>query len=171
MTGLLLSVPVAWAATYQWKDAQGHTVISDQPPPGNVRAVRTLGEIPSGTAAAGKPGASPNANAGAATGAAAATGTGTPAAAPARPSLAEQELDFRKRRQAAQEKESKEAADKAAAAERQENCTRARNQMTALQSGTPMFQFNSKGERTVMEDRQREQEMERARKAIAGFCN
>jgi len=34
------SLPVGAAQLYQWKDAQGRTVYSDQPPPPNVRNVR-----------------------------------------------------------------------------------------------------------------------------------
>jgi hypothetical protein len=135
-----------------WKDASGRTVISDQPPPGNVRPARTLGNT------------SPLAGASTAAPAAPAAGAMPPR------SLAEQEMDFRKRQQQAQEKERADAAGKTVKAEQEENCKRAQSQLVAMQSGMRMAQFNDKGERYYLDDNQREKEIQRAKQQVSSFC-
>lgn len=149
---VLLLAQDGLAATYMWKDANGRTMISDQSPPGNVRPARTLGN--------------PSPFAGASTAAPA-----TPPAGVTPPrSMAEQEMDFRKRQQQAQEKERADAAGKTAKAEQDENCKRAQSQLMAMQSGVRMAQFNDKGERYYLDDNQREKEVQRAKQQVSTFC-
>jgi hypothetical protein len=93
-----------------------------------------------------------------------------PPDAPAGKTLAERELEFRKRQQ-----ESREAAEKAekeqrASAQRKENCDVARNSLRALESGEPVVMRDSKGEAYYLDDAQRAQQIARARQAMQNNC-
>ena len=136
---LLLSTAtfVVSAQTYQWKDSNGRTVISDTPPPGNARQSRTMT-----TAAPGEPGKT----------------------------LAERDLEFKKRQQDNKEKAEKDSKESAAKADLQENCQRARQQLISLESGQRMSTTDSNGERRFIEDAERQKEIERVRKFINDSC-
>ena len=135
----------AHAQTYQYKDSRGRTVISDTPPPASAQGARTVGGNPA-EAAASKPGDAPK----------------TPA---------EKEMEFRKRQQEAREKADKDAKEQAAAAQKRENCERARMQAAALESGRRMLVPDGKGGETLMDDSARAGEVERAQRVIAESCN
>lgn len=148
-TAALLALSPVSAQVYQWKDASGRTVISDTPPPGNVKPQKSLGtNVPAVTTTASAPTANP--------------------AAPK--NTAEKDLDFKKRQLEGKEKADKLAKEEAAAAERKDNCERAKQAQTTLESGQRMSMVNAKGERTFMDDAQRQQELERARKIAADSC-
>lgn len=137
------------AQTYQWKDSSGHTVISDTPPPGAAKeGTRTIG---------GK--APPKATSPTAA---------KPAEAPK--SFAEKDMDFKKRQQESSEKAEKEAKEKAVAADKRDNCERAQKQLALLESDQPMTMTNDKGERRMMEDSERQREIERARRIVGESC-
>ena len=93
-----------------------------------------------------------------------------PTAAPAPKAAAEKDMDFRKRRQEARQKAEDEAKEQAAAAGRKENCEQARIELATLESGERLMIRDDKGEKRFMEDAQRRQEMERARRIIAEGC-
>lgn len=136
------------AETYQWKDSNGRTVISDTPQPGAGKAARVIGgPMPS-------------------------VSTEKPAdkTAEAPKTTAEKDLEFKKRQQEAREKADKDAKEQKAAADKQENCERARRNLAALESRQPMATLDEKGERKVMDDSLRQQEMERARQFMAESC-
>ena len=142
------------AQTYQWKDANGRTIISDTPGPGSAKTSRSTGNpAPTPTPATEKAGEAVKA-----------------APPPQQKSIADLNLEFKKRQQDAKEKADKDAKDQAARAENQENCERARRTLTALQNGQPMAQLNEKGESQLMDNSQREQEMERARRFVTEAC-
>jgi len=136
------------AQTYQWKDSNGRTIISDTPQPGAGKAARVIG------------GSTPSFS------------SEKPAekTAEAPKTTAEKDLEFKKRQQEAREKADKEAKEQKAAADKQENCERARRNLAALESKQPMVMPDEKGERKYMDDSQRQQEMERARQFMAGSC-
>lgn len=154
-TTLLLSLFVAASATtllanaqtYQWKDGKGRTVISDTPPPGSARTQQTVGgqQTPPVTTSGDK-------------------------APEAAKSTAEKDLEFKKRQQEAKEKAEKDAKEQAVTAEKKENCERARRNLSALESRQPVAQVDENGQQKLMDNSQREQEMERARKIIADAC-
>lgn len=133
---------------YEYKDASGRTVYSDQPPPATVTKSRTVAKE-------------------------AARETEAPAAAKAGDppkSAADRELEFKKRqkeRQEATAKADKEAADKAA---RKEDCERAKKSLQLLESGERVAVRDDKGERAFLDDNQRAAEADRARKAVADLC-
>lgn len=153
---LSASLMTAQAQTYQWKDASGKTVISDTPPPASARGTRLLGtrqpvEMPANNAAED-------------------VNTVEAAAPKAPPTIAEKELEFRKRQQEAREKAEKEEKEAAALKEKRDTCERARNNYRLLQSDTPVSQPGKDGEIKVMNSAQRRQEMERTRRIMQDAC-
>lgn len=141
---------------YTWKDKDGRINYADNPPPGNTPARTLSGRSTPGPqpppAATDAPAAAPAASPKAAT---------TPA---------EQELEFRRRRAEAAEHQAKADKAKAASEDKRANCERARNQVSALESGQRVARMNEKGEREYLDDTQRAQEIEAARKAADAWC-
>jgi len=150
--GLVLTATfvVAQAQTYQWKDSNGRTVISDTPPPGSAKSKRTLGAPPSGTVSSDEKAPEKTAE--------------------APKSYTEKDLEFKKRQQEAKEKAEKDTKDQKLAADKRDNCERAQRNLTALESKQPVASFNEKGESVQLDDTQRTQEIERARQILAESC-
>ena len=140
LVAALFLAPSVGAQIYQWKDESGKTVISDKPPVGHVRQQKT---IDSGTQ----------------------TQSGQ-----SQKSLADREMDFRKRQKTAQESGDKARKEESGAAEQKENCDNARRQLQALESGERIALRDDKGERYFMEDAQREQETIKVRNMIETSC-
>ncbi len=138
---LSLALP-AGAQIYQWKDANGKTVISDKPPVGQVRQQKTLE-----------------------------SGTQAQVQNQKQKSLADRELEFRKRQKESQENSEKAQKEEASATEKRENCANARRQLQVLESGERIALRDEKGERYFMEDAQREQEIAKARRFVDSSCN
>lgn len=152
---IALSLPAD--AQWKWRDAGGQVNISDRPPPRDVPEkdilarptpqARTVAEAPAAAASA--------------------------ASAPGRPEVrppVDRELEARKK--AAEQEQAAKAraeADKLAAT-RADNCRRARGQVAALESGERMARFNEKGEREVLGDQARAEELSRARAIVASDC-
>lgn len=131
------------AQTYQWKDKNGRTVISDTPPPGSAKSSQVNDAAPAAPAA---------------------TTTEAPK------TFAEKDMEFRKRQQEAKDKAEKEAKEQAAAAEKRENCERARRNLAALESSQPLASIDENGQRKSMDNGMRQQEIERARQFIIETC-
>jgi len=167
--GLLLPLS-AWSQ-WVWRDANGRLVASDIPPPRDVPD-RNIVQRPR-QAAAPTPGeARPDGTAGAAPAAASAPAPG--GAAPAAPGAARPPVDpeLEKRRKAAEQSQAAQAkADESRLAEqRRENCARARGHLAGLESGQRMARMNEKGEREILDDKARADEIRRAREVIAADC-
>lgn len=131
------------AQIYQWKDANGRTVISDTPPAGAARQARITTTI------------TPSEN------------TKPPEASK---SLAERDLDLKKRQKETKEKTDKENQETSAKADLQEACLRARQQLISFESGQRISSMDINGERRYMEDAERQRESERTRKYLAENC-
>lgn len=52
-----------------------------------------------------------------------------------------------------------------------QNCVRSREGVQMLESGVRISRYNAKGERETLDDKGREQELEKARKAVTDWCN
>jgi hypothetical protein len=140
----------ALAETYQWKDSNGQTVVSDIPPPPTVKGRRSIGgKQPS--VVSEKPAEDPK-------------------AADAPKTVAEKDFEFKKRQQEAKEKADKLAKEQTAEADKRVNCERARNLVTALEANQPVSSYDDQGQRKLMDNAQREQELDRARRAMAESC-
>ncbi len=94
----------------------------------------------------------------------------TPAAASNQKTLADRELDMRKRQKEAQDNSEKAAEEQAASNERAKNCESARRYLQTLESGERIAMRDDKGERYFMEDTQRQQEIASTRQAIESNC-
>ncbi|MBS4017975.1 MAG: DUF4124 domain-containing protein [Dechloromonas sp.] len=151
-----VSLMTAQAQTYQWKDANGKTVISDTPPPASVRDTRSLGvRQPNAVTGTTEPEK---------------IGNGEAPAKAAPQTAAEQDVEFRKRQQEAREKAEKAEKEAAALKEKRDTCERARNNYRMLQSDTPVSQAAKDGSVSVMSPTQRRQELERTRRIMQDAC-
>ncbi len=160
-TATLLCLPLH-AQPYKWKDAQGRTVYSDQPPPNNIPQEDVIKGF--------KPKSS---QAPAATSAPAAEGDAKPAPAvkpaEARPkpkSVAEQEMEFKKRQQDKAEAEEKKQKTEAEEKQRTEYCERSKGYLRALEDGVRIAETNAKGEKNYMDDAKRQRELEDLKKQM-----
>jgi hypothetical protein len=84
--------------------------------------------------------------------------------------LAEREAELKK-----SQLEKKEAADKAAKKQagvdaQQANCNTAQQNLRNLQDSERMFEIDAKGERTYMDENQREQRIAKTKKDISTYC-
>lgn len=138
------------AETFQWKDSNGQTVVSDVPPPATAKGRRSIGGMKPAVVSEALPEKTGDA----------------PKVADAPKTTAEKDLDFKKRQQEAREKADKLAAE----SEKRENCERARRSVATLESNQPISTLDDNGERKVMDTSQRDQEIERARKVMADSC-
>jgi hypothetical protein len=145
----LLALPAS--AQWKWRDASGRITVSDLPPPRDVPPQNIL-QRPDTTA---RPVIAP-----------ASAAASAPAPAPA----VDRELQAR-RDAAAQEQAAREKAEATKLAEqRADNCRNARQHLAALDSGQRIARFNDKGEREILDDRQRAAESRRARDVITSDC-
>lgn len=145
-------------AQWKWRDKDGRITASDRPPPRDVPDKDIIGRPQTWGRAA-------PAAAAAAASAASANAAGPSGAAPA-----ERELEARKKA-VEQDKAAKARADEErVAAQKADNCRRARTQQLALEGGQRMARINDKGEREVMDDAARNEELRRTREVIAADC-
>jgi Domain of unknown function (DUF4124) len=151
-TLLLAALPAT--AQWKWKDARGQVVISDVPPPREIpdRDVLQKPEVVTRRAAQAAPTAS----------------------APAPESVAkakvDPELEARKKKSEQDQTDKLKAEEDKVAAQRAENCRRARTHMATLDSGTRLSRTNEKGEREILDDKQRADEINRTRQIISSDC-
>jgi Domain of unknown function (DUF4124) len=160
---LLLMAALPAQAQWKWRDKDGRITVSNLPPPREVPDK----DILSRPASPSRPGAAAAATSAAAPAAAAAS---TPAAGTVPPTALEREVQAR-RRAAEEEKAAKAKADEERnATRRAENCRQARGQLAALESGQRMARTNEKGEREMLDDRARAQELQRTREVVTSEC-
>lgn len=161
-------------AQWRWRDASGRITASDRPPPKEIPEKDILSRPGSAQQrraavvaadAASAPAAASSEPAAAASGAAP---QGVLAASS--PGGLQAEVEARRRR-AEQEQAARAKAEEAKlAAQRAENCRRARAHVAALESGQRMARVNERGEREVLDDRARADEMRSARAVISSDC-
>ena len=155
---------IAWSQ-YQWIDKDGRKVFSDRPPPSDVPASKIL-RSPRGQAA---PAAEPVVAAAAPAASAAASGA-KPAGSAPKLSGKDKELEDKKK-QADAAAAAKKKEEEAKYAEMQaDNCKRAKSSKMAFDSGQRITRMNEKGEREVLDDKQRAEEAARLDGVIARDC-
>lgn len=157
LAALVLTVAAPLAhAQWKWRDKSGQVNASDRPPPLDVPEKDILA----------RPAPVPDSRRAVPAMAASAAS----AAQPMRQAAGDRELETR-RRAAEQEQAAKtKAAEEQQSAKRAENCRRARGHLSALESGQRIARVNDKGEREVLDDRGRADEMRQAREVIASDC-
>lgn len=146
------------AGQWAWKDDNGRVVYSDRPPPPSVKAARILrqpGVAPVGLAGAGEaPAEAPR-----------------PAAPAAQKTVAERELDFRKRAQERAEADRKAQDEQQRNAAKAAECERARGHLRALEDGMRIQRTDAAGNREYLDDNQRAAETERTRRIVQSACS
>jgi hypothetical protein len=150
---LLIATPAM--AQWKWKDSAGQVHVSDVPPPREVPDKDILKRPTAATRAAAA--APVPATASAASGAA------------AKPKV-DPELEARKAKADAEQKAKIKAEEDKLAAQRAENCQRARQQLATLQSGMRIARLNAKGEREILDDAGRAQEQQTAQRVADADC-
>jgi hypothetical protein len=149
---VLLALPAA--AQWKWKDARGQVVISDVPPPREIPERDVLQKpelVVRKTAAQAAPAAS------------------APTESAAKPRV-DPELEARKKKAEQEQTDKGKAEEEKVASQRAENCKRARAHMGSLDSGIRLTRVNEKGEREILDDKQRAEEVARTRQIIASDC-
>ena len=156
----LIALPAA--AQWKWRDKGGHVQYSDlPPPPGTADAdvlARPSASMRRGTPATVAPTAAP---------ASAAVATATASS----PRAADPELEAKRKKAEAEVAARNKAEQERVAALKLDNCSRARAQMSTLQSGIRLATTNAKtGEREFMDDKQRADETRRVQEVISNDC-
>ena len=158
LLGLALCLPAA--AQWKWRDAEGRVLYSDRPPPLSVPAkdilqsptaaaprIQVISSVPLGASApeqlASKPAAKAELNV---------------------------EAEARRRKLEQEQAAKVKAEEQKNAAARKENCTQARSYLRTLEDGRRVARTNEKGEREILDDKQRAHEIERARAVVASDC-
>lgn len=149
-------LPPAW----KWRDAAGQIVVSDTPPPRSVPDRDILERPPVQRRAI------------AAVAAASAAEAAAAAAAAASPKVprVDPELEARRRRAAEEQLAQQRQQQAQDTTQRAENCARAKDQLRALADGQRLTRTNAQGEREVLDDKARAEEMQRMRAIIASDC-
>ena len=155
---VVTAAPSAWAQ-WKWKDSKGQVHISDLPPPRDVPDKDVM-QRPADTAK----------RAAAAAAAQASAANTSAASAPAAKPKVDPEIEARRVRQEQEQKAKDKAAEEKASAQRSDNCQRARQHLATLESGMRIARLNDKGEREIIDDKTRAEEMQRARQVMASEC-
>ena len=156
LLGALLP-PAQAQSQWVWRDKGGQVNASDRPPPRDVPEKDILA----------RPTVDVKRTFGARAPDAPSSGASAPGAAAA---PLDRELQARKRT-AEQEQAAKGRADEdKLALQRAENCRSARSHLSVLDSGQRIARVNEKGEREILDDRARTEDLRRAREVIASDC-
>ncbi|MBX3611367.1 MAG: DUF4124 domain-containing protein [Hydrogenophaga sp.] len=161
VVGALSLTWVAGWAQWQWIDGSGRKVFSDTAPPASVPEKNILkrpGLVVSPVAAPAEP--------------AQAAANSPAAAAPAAPQAptVDKELEAKKKQAEAEEEAKKKAEAERIARLRADNCARARQAKTTIDSGARMATTNAKGEREFIDDKARAAESQRLAAIIRSDC-
>lgn len=178
-TALLLAFGALPAlAQWKWKDSQGQVHVSDRPPPRDVQdkdivqrpaaTAKRAASAPATTAAAASA-AAPLGGSGAAS-AAANEGAASAANAAAPRATTDPELAARKAKAEAEQKAKAKAEEERLAAQRRDNCQRARQHIATLQTGQRIARNNAQGEREILDDKGRAAEVAMAQRVIDSDC-
>jgi hypothetical protein len=152
LLGAVIALPAA--AQWKWRDKGGQIQYSDLPPPNGVADQDILQ----------RPLAAQRRTAAAAVAASAASA----AASSAR--TVDPELDAKRRKDEQDQAAKKKAEEEHVAAVRADNCTRAKSYMRTLDEGIRIARTNDKGEREILDDKGRADEIQRTRQVIATDC-
>lgn len=150
---LALSLPAQ--AQWKWRDKDGQVNVSDRPPPNEVPEKDILARPLQQSRRAAAP---------------AAAASAASAAASAAPTALEREVQARKRQAEQEEAAKNKAEEERIAAAKAQNCRNARSQIAGLESGQRIARVNEKGEREVLDDKGRAEEMRRAREVANSDC-
>jgi hypothetical protein len=143
----------AHAALHKWVDSEGKVHYSDEPPPPDVKS-QTIRTAPESPAEASAP---------------AAAGASASGPAPAK-TIYEKEAEMKKAQKAKAEASQKAAQKEQEAQLKQKNCEQSRNQLATLQNSPRIATYDASGERSFMDDTQRQRAIDDAQAAIKQYC-
>ncbi len=155
-TLLSLGMVTAQAANWKYRDTQGRIVVSDLPPPAGVQDKDILERPTTVVRRAPAP-----------------TAPASAAATPAPTAVAQgndPELEARRKKAATEQEQKQKVEQEKDAVQRAENCSRAKSHLAALGDGLRIARTNEKGEREILDDKGRAEEMQRARQVIGSDC-
>ncbi len=151
---LLGSVLLLWLANtanadvYKWVDKDGKVQYSDQPPlSGDAKKMKRKSKDSSETS-------SPASNS-----------VAKPAA-----SVADQELEYRKRKAEKEETEKKQLSEADTAKQNKQYCASLKGDLRSHSDGTRLVRYNEKGERTFLDDKERADSKVKLEERIAKEC-
>lgn len=165
LVGCVVALPLSASAQWQWIDNNGKKVFSDQAPPPDVpekNILRRSGTPPQRPAS--------SIDAPAAEGTEAATPKARENAAAPKPSGVDKELEEKTKKAEAEEKAKRAAEEAKVAKAKADNCARAREGKSTLDSGIRIAKVNAKGEREIMDDTARVAEQKRIQSIIDSDC-
>jgi hypothetical protein len=144
MLMLMLVTANASAAISKWVDSNGQVHYSDQPPPNvKTQSIRPAQGADASTSASG---------------------------VPAQKSIAERDAEFKKAQLAKKEAAEKDAQKQAALEAQQSNCSNAQQALRSLQSGIRIVTIDANGERSFLDDSERQQRIEKAQNDVNTYC-
>lgn len=163
-----LCASLSAAAQYQWLDANGRKVFSDQPPPASVPAKKIL-QQPGKGAGATAVSTRADADSAAQTDQAPALAVKAQSAA-GKDKPVDKELEAQKKQAEDAEAARKKVAFEVHAKAQAESCERAKRAKASLDSGLRIGTTNAKGEREVMDDAARMVETKRVQGIMQADC-
>jgi hypothetical protein len=140
---------------WKWKDANGAIQYSDRPPPAGTPEQNVLSR-PVGVRAPVNRSVD------------AASGASAPSAAAS--SGVDPELEARRKKAEEDKRGQKKAEEDKQASQRVDNCQRARGYQRSLEEGLRITRTSPSGEREVLDDRGRAEEMQRTQEVISSNC-
>jgi len=141
---LMLATTNTFAAISKWVDDQGRVHYSDLPPPPGTQQNILREESNTQDSASSSP-----------------SDVKT---------IADREADLKKEKAGKQAEADKAAQKKAAEDARKASCDSARENLRTLQSGVRVMTVNANGEKSYMDDKERQQRIDQANKAISDYC-
>ena len=163
------ALPLLAAAQWQWIDKDGRKVYSDRSPPSDIPAKNILKQ-PGPTRGSSVPTAAAAEAAPTATGSAFAASAPRPAGSVPKLSGTDKGLEDKKKQADAADAAKKKADDEKFAQAKAENCDRAKQSKASFDSGIRIARVNEKGEKEILDDKQRESEVKRLDSVIARDC-
>jgi len=167
LVGCVVALPLSASAQWQWIDKNGKKVFSDQAPPPDVpekNILRKSGAQPRPATGISSP------DTPAAEGTEAAAPKARESAAAPKPSGVDKELEEKTKKAEAEEKAKRAAEEAKVAKAKADNCARAREGKSTLDSGMRIAKVNAKGEREIMDDTARVAEQKRIQSVIDSDC-
>ena len=155
---LLVTLPGAALAQWKWRDSNGVTQYTDRPPPAGTPDSQILQRPAAARAPRVVSASAPS------------TASAPEAKPPASGKAGDPELEAKRKKAEEQKAAERKAEEDKQAKVRSENCDRARGYERSLQSGQRIVRTNEKGEREVLDDTGRAEEMQRTREAIDSNC-
>jgi hypothetical protein len=147
---LLALIGSSAQAQYQWRDANGQMIISDQPPPASVKPSQIIKSAPMAAPAPKPEVKDPKM-----------------AAAKGPMTTAEKEADFQKRRKEQAESQKTGAEKQAAAEQKAKHCDDLQQKLRTLSSGMRINTVQKSGEVAAMEGAEREVELSKTSRELS----